>query len=183
MLKIIKSNKVNSIFQESCDRYYNAIFKYCCCILGNENDAKDCTQETFARYLARLEKNDPIENHKAYIYKIAKSVCSEYGRKIERYNKDIINYIDAENIADTLSVEEQIKLEKIEGHMDEIVSGILSTLNTKDKALYADYFIRKLTLKQIAYNQNVSETTIWKRIKVIRKSIEKLVRKTINERR
>lgn len=181
MLNFIKSNKVNTTFRESCDNYYESIFKYCCCLLDNENDAKDCTQETFARYLVRLEKNDPIENHRAYLYKIAKSVCIQHSRQVERHNKDILNYLDVENVIDTLSVEEQIELQKIENHIDEIVMGILNTLSTKDKALYSDYFIHKLTLKQIAYNQNVSETTIWKRIKAIKRTIEKLVRETINK--
>lgn len=180
-MNVIKSNKLNVIFRESCDEYYEAIFKYCCCMLGNETDAKDCTQETFAQYLVRLKQNDPIENHRAYIYKIAKSVCIKYRYNVERYNKDIVKYIDIENIADSLSIEEHLNIQEVENHIDEIVAAILNTLSTQEKALYTDYFIRKLTLKQIAYNQCVSETTIWKRIKAIRRSIEKLVRETINK--
>ena len=57
MLNFIKQNKINTTFRESCDKYYESIFKYCYCMVGNENDAKDCTQETFVRYLMRLEKH------------------------------------------------------------------------------------------------------------------------------
>lgn len=178
---IIKSNKVNTIFRESCDKYYESIFKYCCCILGNEADAKDCTQETFAQYLARLKQNTPIENHRAYIYKIAKSVCAKYARIVERSNRDIVRYIDVGNIADSLSIEQYMDILKIDEHIDEIVNEILNTLSAQEKALYTDYFILNLTLKQIAYNQNTSVTTISKKLKAIQKSIKKLVKMTVNK--
>lgn len=180
MLEFIKSNKVNTIFRESCEQYYMSIYKYCYCMLGNETDAKDCTQETFAQYLARLKQNDPIENHRAYIYKIAKSVCIKYSCNMERYNNVIAKNIHVENIADSLSVEEHLDIQEIEEHIDDIVNAILNTLSTQEKALYTDYFIQKLTMKQIAYNQQVSETTILKRIKAIRKKLKGLVKEMIN---
>lgn len=111
MLNFIKQNKINTTFRESCDKYYESIFKYCYCMVGNENDAKDCTQETFVRYLMRLEKSTPIENHRAYLYKIAKSVCLEYAHQVERRNRDIADYINATNIVDNLSTEEQVEVD------------------------------------------------------------------------
>ena len=181
MLNFIKQNKINTTFRESCDKYYESIFKYCYCMVGNENDAKDCTQEAFVRYLMRLEKSTPIENHRAYLYKIAKSVCLEYAHQIERRNRDIADYINAANIVNNLSIEEQVEVENIEKHIDQIVSEILNTLDTEDKALYSDYYIHKLTYKQIAFNQDVSEATICKRMKTIRRTIEKLIKEAINK--
>lgn len=181
MLNFIRKNKINIAFRESCDKYYESIFRYCYCMMGNENDAKDCTQETFVRYLVRLEKETPIENHRAYLYKIAKSICIEYTHQIERRNRDIADYINAANIVDTLSIEEQVDVENIEKHIDQIISEILDTLNIEDKALYSDYYIHKLTYKQIAFNQNVSEAAICKRMKTIRRTIEKLIQEAINK--
>ena len=181
MLNFIKQNKINTTFRESCDKYYESIFKYCYCMVGNENDAKDCTQETFVRYLMRLEKSTPIENHRAYLYKIAKSVCLEYAHQVERRNRDIADYINATNIVDNLSIEEQVEVDNIEKHIDQIVSDILNTLDAEDKALYSDYYIHKLTYKQIAFNQNVSEAAICKRMKTIRRTIEKLIKEVINK--
>lgn len=65
---------------EGLDVIYDKIYKYCYYKMENKQIAEDITQETFLKYFAQ---NIKIENGRqmAYLYTIAKNLCTDYYRK------------------------------------------------------------------------------------------------------
>lgn len=173
------ASDVESIFRESCSLYYETVFKYCICVLCHEEDAKDCTQETFAGYYKALLSGTNIINHHAYILKIARNICSNKIQQRERYNKKISIYLKNNQLYAQLSLEEQFDNDVIDGKIDVIAQRIIDSLNSNEKSLYFDYFINRLTAKQIANKVHESPTSISKKIKKLKKKIIKLVKTAV----
>ena len=66
------------------ERYYDGIFRFCCCKTGSREAAYDCTQETFLHLLRYLEAYTEQKKFKAWLYRIASNVCTDYFRKAAR---------------------------------------------------------------------------------------------------
>ena len=78
-----------------------------------------------------------------------------------------------------MSLEEQFDNDVIDGKIDVIAQRIIDSLNSNEKSLYFDYFINRLTAKQIANKVHESPTSISKKIKKLKKKIIKLVKTAV----
>ncbi len=65
------------------EEQYDKIYKYCYFHVHDRVLAEDLTQETFLRYLGRKAKTDG-EKQLAYLYTIARNLCTDYYRKRDR---------------------------------------------------------------------------------------------------
>ena len=171
----------DTLFNESCILYYESIYKYFLTTLQHEKDAEDCTQETFCRYYKRLWDDTEIRNHKAYIYKLARTVNYEQMKQLEKYNKNIAEHLTTKDIPDPIPMDILLESESIEPYIDKIVKLIIDSLTMKEKALYNDYYITKLTTKQIAYNEGRTPYAIRKRLSKLKSTISHLVKKIVYE--
>ena len=88
------------------ERYYDGIFRFCCCKTGSREAAYDCTQETFLHLLRYLEAYTEQKKFKAWLYRIASNVCTDYFRKAARET-------DGEEVLELLQ-EEDRRFEQIE---------------------------------------------------------------------
>lgn len=172
----------HAVFVESCTQYYDSIYRFFLAVLGSEHDAKDCTQETFKRYYEHIAVGDKIENHKAYLYKIAKNIYMERQRKAALWDKMIASQTDAEKIRTALSTHDLLEIEHVENNMSAIVTNILESLDQAEKKLYVDFFIDKKTIKQIAYENHFSPSYTGKKIKALQKRLIALVRSAVEIR-
>lgn len=73
--------KYENTFNEMAERYYNAIYRYCCVRLDNEHAAKDCTQKVFLILYGKMDKLKLSKNVRAWLYRIADNVMKSYRRK------------------------------------------------------------------------------------------------------
>ncbi|HOW45427.1 MAG TPA: sigma-70 family RNA polymerase sigma factor [Candidatus Aminicenantes bacterium] len=64
----------------SLPSYQDRVFRLCLGYLGNAADARDLTQETFARAIAHLERDDP-ESMQAWLLRIARNGCLDQLRR------------------------------------------------------------------------------------------------------
>lgn len=175
-----KSNDINSIFRKSCESYYESVLKYCICMTGHNEDAKDCTQEVFTGYYKALLAGTKIKNHHAYILKIAKNICNQRLRMKEKHDKEIASFLEHYQLYGQLSLEEQFDNDAIDGKVDQIAQGIIKSLSSTEKELYYNYFINRMTTKQIANIKHESPSSIGKKIKKLKKKIIKLVKKAVD---
>lgn len=144
------SNDIDSIFRESCESYYESVLKYCICMIGHNEDAKDCTQEAFTGYYKALLSGKKIKKHHAYILKIAKNICNQRLRMMEKHDKEIASFLEHYQLYGQLSLEEQFDNDAIDGKVEQIAQSIIESLSATEKDLYYNYFINRLTAKQIA---------------------------------
>jgi len=68
------------------DRYYAAILRYCGWHCTVPDRAEDLTQETFFKLFQSLSRYKGRNRFKAYLYTIAKRLCTDEGRKMSFYS-------------------------------------------------------------------------------------------------
>ena len=68
-------------FIEAYDHYSDAIFRHCYFRLGDRELAKDLMQETFMRTWEYLKEKGPVENLRAFLYRIANNLVIDHVRK------------------------------------------------------------------------------------------------------
>lgn len=66
------------------EEQYDKIYKYCYFHVHDRTLAEDLTQETFLRYLGKPEIALSGEKQLAYLYTIARNLCTDYFRKSGR---------------------------------------------------------------------------------------------------
>jgi len=75
-------------FEELVDTHQGELFAYLWRMLGDENDARDCLQDTFLRAMRAYERIEDFSHLRAWLYKIAtnaaRSHFSKNGRRQRR---------------------------------------------------------------------------------------------------
>lgn len=137
-------------------KYYKQIFNYCRVKLRSEHASFDCVQEVFWILYQKINKVDVTENILIWLYRTADKVISRY---IKKNFKDLsLNSLD-ENLED--------KSELVNNSYE-----IIDTLISKDEiALLEDYYLKGITIREIAEKSNVSEAAIYKRIERLKAKI------------
>lgn len=75
-----KSKRENE-FLSSYDDYADAIFRYCFFKVSDYDLARDLTQETYLKTWQEVVRGLVIENHRAYLYRIATNLIIDHYRK------------------------------------------------------------------------------------------------------
>jgi RNA polymerase sigma-70 factor (ECF subfamily) len=78
-----EARKLNSqILAKIYDEYSPGIYRYAMRLLGDQDQAEECTAETFARFLQALHRNrGPRDHLQAYLYRIAHNWIIDQYRK------------------------------------------------------------------------------------------------------
>lgn len=173
--------KAEELLYASYEAYYDEIFNFFLKHVQNADDAKDCAQETFLKYYERLFKSEKIKNPRAYLYQIAKHLYSQYCCEITKYNIYRETHFNVLELPDSLSLQDRLDLKQLEPYMPSIVQFVLNSLDDKEQHLYFDYYVHKLSAKQIAQRENKSVYLIHKRLKNLRQKIKCLVKKTVSD--
>lgn len=73
---------------QAFENYYAALYEVAFRLLQSKEDAEDMVQETFARWMA--QKNEHIENTKAYLTTSVRNSCINYLNELKRKKKESI---------------------------------------------------------------------------------------------
>ena len=143
------------------ERYYDGIFHFCCCKTGSREAAYDCTQETFLHLLRYLEAYTEQRKFKAWLYRIASNVCTDYFRKAARApaGEEMLEFLQ----------EEDRRFGQIEQR--EVVRKALASLPEKQKETIVLYFFDGFKLREIAEITDTKMSTVKSRF---RQGMEKL---------
>jgi len=88
------------------DRHAHAVFCFLMRLLGNEDDANDLAQETFARVYRARERYDPARRFTTWLYSIAANLARNHLRWRARHpavSMDAPNDEGGQSLRDTLS--------------------------------------------------------------------------------
>jgi RNA polymerase sigma-70 factor, ECF subfamily len=67
------------------EQYNACLFRYAYRMLGDQHLAEDCVSETFSRFLNAIrDGRGPTENVRAYLYRIAHNIATDYYRRRPR---------------------------------------------------------------------------------------------------
>ena len=157
------------------DEYYDEIYKYVYNHIDRKDLARDLTHEVF---LALCEKDDceTVENIHIWLLSVAKKRIALYFRK-NYHNKsyETVNALDEA----MLTVSYDPFSEYSDEELDVIKQEVLSSLGDSESALYYAVYENNIDYRSIAKDQNVSETTLRKRISRMRRKIELAIQKRL----
>lgn len=71
-------------FEKILYSYENKILNYIYRFVNKREDAEDLTQETFIRFYANIDKVDPDDNFRGWLYRVATNIVFDWLRKEKR---------------------------------------------------------------------------------------------------
>jgi len=173
--------------------YHHNIFKFCISFLGNEKDAEDVVQDVISEFCKKERRNskkgEPIEEIIKYLIRAANNKCNkiinEKGKKSElidglieeksdgnyKINENLnrlLPYEESEQVKNLIPQNNRIKLFKqfiLQKRMNE----------TRRKCVYKYFFIKDITLEQIAWFEDITLKAVSAHINSFRKDHEKQI--------
>jgi RNA polymerase sigma factor (sigma-70 family) len=160
--------------QESMDTQFEPVYKelypliYCYIyrLIGNQEEARQMTQQTFANFYEYICGNSSIENPKAFVYRIACNICCDYLRR--KRKERIVNDGDVFLLKSSSQPEEEL----LKKEQKAVFQTALSQLSSRDQQcllLYHEGF----SYTEIAECMKIKKTSVGK---VLSRAIEKMIR-------
>lgn len=79
---------ITHIFENIYKKESDAIFRFCFMRVSDREQALDITQETFTRFWQKLQKDEDIQNNRAFIFMIARNLIIDWYRKKKAISLD-----------------------------------------------------------------------------------------------
>lgn len=161
------------------NEFYNEVYYTCYKILGNQEDAKDITQDTFVEAFIGIDNLREPLSFKFWINRIATNKSFNF---LKRMNK-----IDVQNPKD---VEQLLEVEDVQARPEDIVIDedvkntleiIMAKLPEEQRTTLFLFYYQEMTVKEIADLYQCAESTVRSRLAYARKFMRKEVEKFENE--
>jgi len=147
-------------------KFIEPIFHFCAKRLSNRQDAEDLASEIMVHVLSGIKKYqiDSLEN---WVWRIA---YNRYARFIDMRNKQ--NEIPSENDFADIQDDYDFVDELFVAQEYQQVFKYLHTLSSEYRNILVDYYIGQQSVKQVAKNYKLTETTVKWRLNISRKKIK-----------
>ncbi len=96
----LRQSQDRDAFNELYGRYSSKVFNYCLAFTGNEDDAKDCTQEIFIRVFKSISSFRSDAKFYTWLYRIMINTCKDMIRKTG-YRKKLLSIVPEKEQYDT----------------------------------------------------------------------------------
>lgn len=149
--------------------YYKELFAYIQNLVRDKEYAKDITQETYMRTL-EANTNTPIDNKRAFLYRVAKNIIIDQARKNNK-----TNFIELEE-KDILSKDIQAEEIVLKLNEDQVLYEEIKKLPQKRRQVFVLYIVEGYSRKEISQVLNITIASVEKHISraslQIRESLE-----------
>ena len=166
-------------------RYGSYLRKIALNVLDNEEDAKECVNDTYMRLWQSIPPDEP-KDLKAYISKIVRNIAIDRAkmtsadRRIPAEQTVLMSEIE-EFVPDSFGVEEEL-----EGRLlKKAVDGFIRSLSKRSKYIFICRYYYSDSVLNIANSLGIGTTTVYRELEDIRKKLKnKLVKEGLwNENR
>lgn len=154
LIKRIKQGETE-LLDVLIESHYDGIYRFCYYKIGDREAAYDCTQETFLNLLRYLDTYVEQKKFKAYLYRIAGNVCTDWFRKNSAQ-------FAGEELLDTIAWDDP-ELKRVE--LSDEVLRALQVLSPAQKDVIILHFFYDFKLREIAQITNVPMSTVKSRMK------------------
>ncbi|EHQ59891.1 sigma-70 family RNA polymerase sigma factor [Paenibacillus dendritiformis C454] len=166
-------------FHELCDTYFKSVYKYCGKLAKSQAElmdfADECTQNTFLEARKQISKLKNHPNVEGWLFTTARNFVNLSFRAMYLKNRyevimteDIHNRLESQNNEIDQFIENAV-------NVDELYHEVLMNLSTSEYELYADYYIKKMSIADLTRKYDVSANAITTRIYRINKKIRSIV--------
>ncbi|MDO8600761.1 MAG: RNA polymerase sigma factor [bacterium] len=154
----------NDTFIKAYDDFSDAIFRHCYFRVGNRELARDLMQETFTRTWTHISAEKPLQNIRAFLYRVATNLIIDESRKKKTSSLDGLREQGFDPGEDTR--------EKLTASVDaKIVLRVLETLSPEYRAVVTMRYVDDFSPKEIAEVLGESENAVSVRL---HRAIQKL---------
>ncbi len=163
-------------FISAYDSYADAIFRYCFIQTSNRDLARDLSQDTFTKsweYL--ITNNKPIENMKAFLYRIATNLIIDYRRK----RKQSVSLDSLMEEGYDVKSKEDLNEEQERKFESEEVNKVLGQLDEKYRDVLHLRYVEDMSIKEIAEVTGEGESNVSVRIHRGLEKMKKLLEKPL----
>ena len=143
------------------EKFKNRIFTVCYRIIGNIEDAKDISQDTFVEIYMKLKTLQDPRKFSVWIYKIAVNKSINFLRKKRR----VLLFSKANSFVTEEKDKEIIKRDTI--------NFLLNRLTPDYRAVLVLFYIEDKTIKEIASILDITESAVKMRLKRAREKLKK----------
>ena len=154
LIKRIKQGETE-LLDVLIESHYDGIYRFCYYKIGDREAAYDCTQETFLNLLRYLDTYVEQKKFKAYLYRIAGNVCTDW------FRKNSVQFA-GEELLETIAKEDG-ELKRLE--LSDEVFRALQVLSQAQKDVIMLHFFYDFKLREIAQIINVPMSTVKSRLK------------------
>ena len=155
------------LLNEIAEKYYDDIYRFCCYLTGQSQDAYDLAQETFLRFIRYVDRYR-YRNLKGYLLTIARNVCMDYLRQ----NKGEVITDAQGKTPETEAGEWGASRDEISALVErQFLWGELLKLPQFQREALILYYYSGLKIREIAVMTGVSASTVKSRL---RQGTEKL---------
>lgn len=166
-------------FHELCDTHFKSVYKYCGKLAKSQAElmdfADECTQNTFLEARKQISKLKNHPNVEGWLFTTARNFVNLSFRAMYLKNRyevimteDIHNRLESQNNEIDQFIENAV-------NVDELYHEVLMNLSTSEYELYADYYIKKMSIADLTRKYDVSANAITTRIYRINKKIRSIV--------
>lgn len=153
------------LFKHIVEQYDSYVYSICLNILRNTEDARDVAQDTFYKTYKSLKSYDGSKSQfSTWLYRIA------YNKSIDLIRKKN-NFLNFKSYFKGKETNYEYQNHKFESN---IVEDLISELSEKDAALITFYYLNELTIKEISYITNDSESNVKVKLHRIRKRLKEI---------
>lgn len=162
--------------EQIASAYYNEIYRFCLRKLSfNEQDAKDVVQEVFL-VLQKMQRDISVENLRGWLYSTAEKKLYEFYKRQRRENeKKSAQQLESEPYYEP-DFDKLIELEISEEELARRREAVIARLEEKDKILFEQIFVQKLSNAELAEKMKISENTVCIRKCRLKFKITKIVK-------
>ena len=149
-------------FELIVEEFKNRVFTVCYRMIGNIEDAKDISQDTFVEVFVKLKTLQEPGKFSAWIYKIVVNKCLNFLRKREK-------------ISPLFTVDILVTNEKNEDFVKrDSINHLLSKLNVEYRTVLILFYIEEKQIIEIADILDIGESAVKMRLKRARERLKNL---------
>jgi RNA polymerase sigma-70 factor (ECF subfamily) len=151
-------------------------------MLGNQDDARDATQECFLRVYKHLDKFDPKQDFSGWLYRIAVNVCRDIARNRHRRNQTSLEAeVEAGRLSEPVSAD-NTEAAAMLSQEQSLIERALATLTEKERAAIVLRDLEGLPTDEVARILGSSSTTVRSQISSARTKIRAFREKWLKNR-
>ena len=143
--------------------YSNSLFHYFNRRIGNAKIAEDLLQETFQKVWVHRNRLNRVDDHKAWLFSIARNTMIDYTRKKKEDRIDDLSIVEN-------NVSESAANDAVEG-IAQCLYELIDEYETEERDLLLDVFTKSLSQKEAARYLDIPYSTLKSRIQKAREEI------------
>lgn len=177
----LQKRRLDKLFITLCETYHSKVYKYLYYAIGNSEEAKDLTQDTFTIIYNKISLLDTHPNQGGFIFQTAKNVVSNAKRKAQKkssmeqtlYEDPVGRYKDIDEELDTI-YDSKINEE-------DYIPEVLAYIPEDEQLLYTLHYLEGKSYKEIAKLLHIKEPALRMRYVRLRREIKSIIHRLAKE--